>query len=232
MIEGAGKAGSMHTMTAFIEYFETYLLAALEKQRRFQLLVGDHAFELDLDVGKARFDSREYSFQVLGTESDNTLTWLWAWADEQAELSDDLIASARTLKAWGEHEHLHEFTSPSVDLDRADGTMIALIGSMLAGASCYYRDSYEGGALFILLFGVPTAGLPALTRAELRRSLLDTAARYDFNHLRALRSYLRHAGLSFDETAQTLTAELATGERLLTEFNLDGKLILWNGEAL
>jgi drug/metabolite transporter (DMT)-like permease len=56
------------------------------------------------------------------------------------------------LRAWGEKEGLQEFTLPSVDLDRADGTMLSLIASEVCKASGYYRDPYEGGALFLLLF--------------------------------------------------------------------------------
>lgn len=220
-------------MTAFIDHFETYLLAALEKRHKLFAFIGEHTLDLDLDSGKASFDTGQvFPFQVLGTESDNTLTWLWSWAEEQTEMADGLMASSRALRAWGEHENIPEFSTPAVDLNRADGTMISIVASMIISATCFYREPYEGGALFILLFGAPIDGLPAFTRAQLQRQIVDMAARYDFNQRRALRAYFQYAGLPATENEDTLSAELENGERVVAEFARDDKLIRWNGETI
>ena len=57
--------------------------------------------ELDPDAGKLRFNGLEFPMQVLGTESDNTLIWLWAWADEHTEVPAGLLQSAIELRNWG-----------------------------------------------------------------------------------------------------------------------------------
>jgi hypothetical protein len=181
----------------------------------------------------ARFDSdRAFPFQVLGTESENSLTWLWAWADEQTEVPDNLLASAIRLRAWGEKEGLPEFTLPSLDLDRADGAMLSLIASEICSASGYYRDHYEGGALFLLLSDVPLDEQQGFDRQGLVRQLADLASRYDFDHRNALRSYLHAKGVPLNESGDTLGAELATGERLIAEFDPAGRVRTINGEPL
>ena len=90
-------------MSALTDYLEQSALISLEKQDKLALLIGEDTYDLDLDAGKIRFDnSLEISFQVLGTESDNTLIWLWAWADEQTEeIPADLLRASREIRDWG-----------------------------------------------------------------------------------------------------------------------------------
>ena len=220
-------------MSNLIDQFERTALLSREKQDDLFRFLGEHALDLDLDAGIARFSSGlEAPFQVLGTESENSLTWLWAWADEQTEVPDQFLRSARELKAWGAQHGVTEFTLPSVDLNRADGSMIALIASDVCKATGYYRDAYEGGALFILLSGPRLGHHEDLDRAGIARHLQDLISRYDFNHRNALLSYLRARGIPLAEVGDTVSAELLSGERLIVEFDPKGQLRTINGEAL
>jgi hypothetical protein len=220
-------------MTDLIRYFERYALISLEKQARLFSFLGEHILELDLDAGMARFSGdRAYPFQVLGTESENSLTWLWAWADEQTEVPENLLVSAIRLRTWGEREGLAEFTLPALDLDRADGTMLSLIASEVCSASGYYRDHFEGGSLFLLLDGITLDEQQGFDRQGLLRQLADLAAMYDFDHRKTLRAYLQAKGIPAAETGDSLGAELATGERLIAEFDPAGRVRTINGEPL
>jgi hypothetical protein len=150
-------------MSTLKTYLEKSGLISLEKQERLAGLIGDHTVELDLDAGLVRFSgSFEFPFQVLGTESDNTLTWLWAWAEEQTEVPGDLMRAALEMKEWGAQAGVTECTRPSVDLNEADGHVLSLIASEVCRASCYYHDAYEGGGLFLLLFGQAIDRQPSL----------------------------------------------------------------------
>jgi hypothetical protein len=169
---------------------------------------------------------------VIGTESDNSLTWLWAWAEEQAEVPDNLLASARELRAWGEKEGLPEFTLPAIDLDRADGTMLSLIASEVCRASGYYRDPYEGGTLFLLLSGIALDDQLVFDRTGLIRQMSDLASRYDLDHRHTLLSYFRARGITSAEAGDTVSAELTNGERLIAVFDASGQVRTINGEAL
>jgi Family of unknown function (DUF6882) len=220
-------------MTKLIEYLEHYALTTLEKQDRLALLVGEHTFELDLDGGKARFgETLEFPFQVLGTESDNTLTWLWAWADEQAEVPLSLLSSAFQLKDWGEKNGVKEFIVPSVDLAAADGHAISLIAAGVCGASCFYRDRYEGGGAFVLIFDKRIDAQPSFDLPRFIRKFLDLSSRAEFNHRRALAAYFRAKGLRFTETGTLTNGELVSGERVNAEFDGAGTLISLNGEEI
>ena len=220
-------------MNSVISYFEKIALVSLEKQDDLIKRLGEHIVDLDLDTGMARFSTdAAFPFQLLGTESDNSLTWLWAWADEQPEVSEDLLRSARELKAWGARAGVTEYTVPSIDLNRADGTMLSLIASGICAASGYYRDYYDGGTLFILLFGADSDRCPEFDRTGLISAMKDLVSRYDFNHRNSLLSYFTLKSLPFSESGDTVNGELAGGDRLIAIFDHAGQVTTINGESL
>jgi hypothetical protein len=210
-------------------HLERFALLSLEKQDRLDYLTSGLMHELDLDAGVIRFGDLAFPMQVLGTESDNTFTWLWAWADEQAEVPASLLQSAIQLRTWG--QDLVEFTAPSVDLDQADGTLLALIASEVCKASCFYGDRYEGGSVFLLLYDRMIDNQPSFDRMRLLQRFSELVSRYDLNHWNTLRSYLVAKELSLAERNNQLSCELASGERLNAEFDDTGRLIMVNGAA-
>jgi len=214
------------------EYLEQYALTALEKQDKLSLMIGEHSYALDLDAGKIRFnESIEFPVQILGTESDNTLSWLWAWADEQTEVPTELLSASLQAKKWGEQKNIPEFIIPSVDLNRADGHVLAMIATEICHASCYYRDVYEGGAAFVLVFDKRIDEQAPFDLSRLSRSYLNLLSRYELNHRNVLVSYLRAKGLSPAEKGNVITAVMKTGELLSAEFYTAGRLLSLNGEA-
>ncbi len=221
----------MASSSAFQKYLERYALLSLEKQDKLGSLIGEHLHELDLDAGTIRFDQFQFPMQVIGTESDNTLTWLWAWADEQTELPASLMQSAIQLRTWGAGEGIPEFTIPSVDLNTADGTAISMVASEVTKASCFYRDSYEGGSVFLLLFDRTIDSQPSFDRVRLLRALSDLLSRNDLNHRNTLLSYLTVKGLSPAAERDLISCELESGERLIAEFDDTGRLVAINGAA-
>ena len=218
-------------MSTFRRQFERCALVSLEKREKLLSLVGEHFLQLDLDEGMARFNEHlSLPFQVLGTESDNTLTWLWAWAEEQTEIPEQLVEASHEVRAWLGRQGMSDLTRPSIDLDTADGTMFAAVATDVCRAGAFYRDHYEGGSLFILLFSSDIDRQPDLDRAALVRILNDLFAQYDLDHRIVLISYLRAKDLPYLETADSLSAQLANGERIIAEFGTNGRLERINGE--
>jgi hypothetical protein len=221
----------MPSSKIFQAYLERYALLSLEKQDKLESLIGEHLHELDLDAGTVRFEALQFPVQVVGTESYNTLTWLWAWADEQSEIPANLIQSAIQLRIWGAEAGIPELTMSSVDLNRADGHAVAMVASEVCKASCYYRDGYEGGAVFLLIFDRTIDNQPSFDRRRLLIRLADLLSRYDLNHRNAVLSYLVAKGLSPVEQRNMINCELESGERLIAEFDDAGRLTVVNGAA-
>ena len=221
-------------MNALTEYLEKYALLSLEKQEKLaRLIEGQMIADVDFDAGRLRFiDGPEFRFQVLGTESDNTLNWLWAWAEEQEELNSDLLTSSLHMKEWGAKAGIPEFTDPSVDLEKADGHILSLIASEVCAASCYYQDSYDGGASFLLLFGGELEQQPGFDVAGLSRQLSDLTALHELNYRNAFLSYLQAKGLPFTELGTVMDLELGSGEQVRLEFDPAGSLRTINNRSL
>jgi len=220
-------------MSELRAYFDRYVLVSQEKQIKLERLIGDNTYELDPDAGIVRFSgSVEVPLQVLGTQSDNTLTWLWAWAEEQTEIPRDLVRSSLEMKDWGAKATVPECTMPSVDLNLADGDMLSLIAAEVCRASCYYRDTFEGGALFLLLFSREIDRQPSFIADELSRAFADLVSMYDFNHRNAFRSYLQMKNLPHSEHASFITGELESGEDIRANFEESGRIVSLNGKPL
>jgi hypothetical protein len=221
-------------MNKLTKYLEQFALISLEKQDKLASLLGDYTYVLDLESGKIRFsDNIDVTFQVLGTESDNTLIWLWAWADEQTEdVPTDLLRVSRELRDWGSREGVQEFILPAVDLHRADGHVLSMIACELGKASCYFRDSYDGGSAFYLLYDKVIDAQPLFDLSRLSRWFLDLVSRYEINHRNALLAYFRFRGLSYEENGDAITCDLDSGERLSAEFDHAGHLTHLNGDAI
>ncbi len=213
-------------MSSINEYFEQCALSSLEKQDKFERLVGEHFAEFDLDEGVLRINNDlALPFQVLGAQSDNTLTWLWAWSEEHEEVKPEQCTAAMTLKEWGEKNGVGAFRMPAVDIVRADGMMISLIAAEVCKASCYYRDVYEGGAAFVLLFGAAIDRQPAFELSGFMRAFNDLVSRYDLDHRNTVLSYFRAKGLPFVEDGAIITGKLESGEELRMEFDRNGGIL-------
>ena len=214
------------------EYFERFALISLEKQAKFERLTGEHFAEFDLEAGILKINNDlAFPFQVLGTQSDNTLSWLWAWSEEHEEFQPDLITAAMQLKEWGSENGIEEFCIPEVDIEHADGMMISLIAAEVCNASCYYRDVYEGGSVFVQLSGAGIDRQPAFDLSGLLGSFTELASRYDLNHRNVLLSYLRMKGLPCIENGALVTGKLGSGEEIRMEFDGNGRILSLNGDA-
>ena len=210
-------------MSTLREQIERYALLALEKQDKFFRLAGEHLFELDLEKGLARFGRAiEFPCQVLGTQSDNTLTWLWAWSEAQEEIPETLLRSSREMRSWALRENVPEAAEPSVDLDRADGRALAMVAVEVCGASSFYRDPYEGGALYLLLFGRAIDDQAALTGQRMAYHVRELSRQYDISPRETLLAYFRAKGLQADFSGRTLSCLLESGEPFTMEFDAHG----------
>lgn len=214
-------------MSRFMRYFEEYALLALEKEDKLQRLAGEHYFELDQDAGMARF-GRDLAFpcQILGTQSDNTLSWLWAWSEAQEDIPEGLIRSSLEMRAWGLREGVPEATDPYVDLDRADGRMLTMVSAEVCGASSFYRDPYDGGALFLLLSGSAIDGQPPLNGQRLAFHLRSLSQEHEIDPRRALLAYFRARGITPAERGSAVSCRLASGEPFFMEFDEEGRMLL------
>ncbi|MCO4770084.1 MAG: hypothetical protein KDA24_08655 [Deltaproteobacteria bacterium] len=194
--------------------FDRSIGVALDRQSWLANRIGDATWGFDMATGLMRFDDPKTgavittACQVLGTESAETETWLWAWANEASGIPTSLIETARALGQVGSERGVPEFSAPSLDLADVDGHTLAVVASAAHAVAGYYRAPYDGGALYVLLSGpelVEEAPPPPMIRFVTGWARVNSAVPDQLSEPRvALAAYAQHLGL---ETTD-LTADI------------------------
>jgi hypothetical protein len=209
-------------VTVFMQFelsnlFCRHVVASFDKQVRLSELVGDFHWHLNLASGLLSFADRyKWHVQILGTESDATHTWLWAWADEASNIPSQLLGSALTLRLLGEHYRIPELSEPQFPLGEIDGHFLAIIASGVCRANAYYRCPFDDGAAFLL---IKDDGFPRFSELPLNRiasvfpqaiSCLDI-----HDHRLAFAGYLEYYGLPLEEKGSKVIVK-ENGEPVFT----------------
>jgi hypothetical protein len=100
---------------------------SLDLQLFFSDMIEDYDWQYDFESGLLAFGN-QYRWQalLLGTESEASGTWLWAWANEASNIPAHLLVASLALKAYGEQHGIPELTTPQLPLDQIDGHMSPL----------------------------------------------------------------------------------------------------------
>ena len=87
-------------------------------------------------------------FQVVGSFSTETKTWLWSWANESIlETACDQI---QRVREFGVSHDIGKLAEARWDADEADGWEMAAIAAELLGARGAYRCPSKIGFLFLV----------------------------------------------------------------------------------
>ncbi len=213
-------------MITIQDLLELSAAASLEKQFALGELIGDASWAADLDQGTIAFgDKYQFPIQVLGTESEQSATWLWAWANTASNIPASLLRCANNLMALGTREAIPELTTPTLSLRQIDGHRLALIASHLCRAACYYRGPYDGGAVFLLIpeASQVTAKLPT-TPLQVIQTFTQLIQAMPLNHRRTLESYLKYKGYSCKATPSGLEATNIERQNIYATFDSADRL--------
>lgn len=208
------------------DYASYHIPFALDRQLLVADLVGALDWAYSMEAGILSFGNRfHWQAEVLGTESEQSGTWLWAWANDASNIPADQHAASRKLKALGEEHGIVELTAPIVPLHHASGHAFASIAVGEGLGKAYYRAPYEGGAAFLL---ITDERLQLHVEEPLQRILtvfpqaISSVELAD--HREALRGYLEHYGFEPEIENRALLLRQYGREVLRAEFDTDGRL--------
>lgn len=213
-------------MASFQAFFEDHAAASLEKQLALADLIGEAGWQLDLALGTISFGATlSFPVQILGSESQYSNTWLWAWANTQSNLPAAQVQAARRIRDLGLREHIDEFTEASVSLEQLTGHQIALVATGIIGADAYYRGPYAGGAIFVLLEAPIVRQHVDGSTLHLIKVFNQLISLFPMDHRRALKAYLRHRRYTPVETAVGIEAVGVDGAVIRASFDSHGRLV-------
>jgi Family of unknown function (DUF6882) len=217
-------------MTAFPEALAQHVIAAMSRQLALADLIGSRSWEVDIQAGTVRFGSDlSYGIQLLGTESEQDRSWLWAWANTQSNLPPAVLQAAGWLRGYGQQSAIAELVEPMFSLDRADGHQLALLASGLTGR-CYYRGPYEGGALFFLLEGVPAEVLAPARPERAVMAITQVLQAFPVDHRTAVQSFLHQQGWRVEEAVDSVTGRHPDGLVLRAVLDQRGRITSLSGD--
>ncbi len=91
-------------------------------------------------------------FQVVGSISKLSNTWLWSWANES--ISENVKSEIYEVKEFGEQVGLKELTEEKWKADELDGWAMTNITARILEAKGAYCCPHETGSMFVVFTNV------------------------------------------------------------------------------
>lgn len=206
--------------------FSLHAIASFQKQMRISRLVGKLDWGFAMDSGLLSFSGKHhFAAQVLGTESEGAQTWLWSWANTESGIPAPLLKAALKLKEIGVQRGLISFAVPELPLSMADGYVYATIASGLFGQHGYYRGTYDGGGIYLLITDPRFPAAPAQDAAGAVTTITRAIAALAIpDHQRAIAGYFRWLGWPCTSAENRMRAVAPDGQDLMVEFDAQQRM--------
>lgn len=189
-------------------------LGALQRQARFDAWLGRHNWEWNRENGlltlrRAAQSEFVCKTQALGSVSRMSDTWTWIWANDLAEVGEDLLVSARQLRDFGEKNQVPEFVVGEFPRSQVDAHVLSLVAMEICGGDAYFRGAYLGGEGFVLINRgelqqiLPSKPFDADEACNIVRAV-DALCE---NHRRAVETYLQRGGWQIEKEGDKMRAK-------------------------
>lgn len=195
-------------MTTFKELLSQHVGLAFARQLALaDLLENQQSFNVDIRQGVCTFgNDLRFPIQILGSEAEDSDTWLWAWANEASNLPPALLHSCNSLKELGAKHGIRELTERQFPLEVTNGHTLSMIASGVDGNCCYYRGPFPGGALFVLLKNVPAELLRPIRCERVITVLGEAISNFEVDHRLMAESFLKSQGFALQPSDGKLIA--------------------------
>ena len=222
------QSGENQEKQTFEDLIEQYIGLAFEKQMDLEDIIYGKPWQIDMAKQQLVFGDDLYcSFQLLGTFSHSSETWLWAWGNEQSQLPKNIIEQSLELKKIGEKNNIDLFKFPKFDATEDDLHLFGIIASGMFNSSGYYVADYGQGTL-VLTFNnedIEQIHKKNDTHNRVASVIPQLIANYDVNHYAAIKHYLlaKNYQITFDDGLKLIATK---GENQISaEFDNSSRLI-------
>ena len=222
------QSGVNQEKQTFEDLIEQYIGLAFEKQMDLEDIIYGKPWQIDMAKQQLVFGDDLYcSFQLLGTFSHSSETWLWAWGNEQSQLPKNIIEQSLELKKIGEKNNIELLKFPKFDATEDDLHLFGIIASGMFNSSGYYVADYGQGTL-VLTFNnedIEQIHKKNDTHNRVASVIPQLIANYDVNHYAAIKHYLlaKNYQITFDDGLKLIATK---GENQISaEFDNSSRLI-------
>ncbi len=111
----------------------------------------------DQDTGEFTFSANEIprviaDFQVVGTLSTISNTWLWSWGN--SSILENVKKDLQIVRQFGKEHNLRELVQPRWDADEFDAWAMTNVSARLLNAQGAYRCPDDNGFMFVIFTNV------------------------------------------------------------------------------
>ncbi len=201
------------------ELLERYGGIGFEKQLDFADVIGNHSWNVDMQTGEITFGpGLTFPIQVLGTFSHSSETWLWAWANTQSGLPENLLQQANQLQKYGAENEIDLLNISQFDATTDDLHLIGMVASGMFGASAYYIADYGQGAMVVTIKSDLVDKARKDDHYRIATVFPQLISQFEMNHKAALSNYLNTKGYAVLEDGAKLTGT-KNGNTITAEFD-------------
>jgi hypothetical protein len=145
-------------------------------------VLGPYDWNIDLGTGRLDFEGRvSFETQVLGTESAQSGTWLWAWANPSIT-NVAITAATSRLRDYGAQYGVPEFSEPQLPVNGINGHTLGLVAAGLCGADAYYLGHHPGGTILTLIQAAELRGPEDVTPVRLSSVFTQFISAFSCHH--------------------------------------------------
>ncbi|TDD13622.1 DUF6882 domain-containing protein [Nonomuraea diastatica] len=202
----------MSESPTFTNLLDDAALLSLEHQLHLEEVLGDHAWNVDLERPRFEFTGGRTitctRFHLLGSAAPGPRSWLWAWANPSG-FPPEVAAASATLRDFGRRHGIPELASAEVQFDALPRTpgepafaaaLLTEAAKAVTGHWTSYNGDAGGGTRAAFLVEHPEFDLPRPEPARVMRviqeGLIGSLPLTD--RRRALHGYAVRRGLGVD----------------------------------
>ena len=188
-------------------------------------VVKNRDWNVDFDRGIISFGEDEYPLQFLGSESNSSNTWLWAWENING-FDENIISLAREIKAKGEKLNLEALTTAEIDIsDELNGHTLSIVACGLADKNyCYYYGPHSGGAILVAFDGVDEKVFTPVDAKDFADIVVRCIQQFPLNHKLFVESFLSWNKNKYEWKKNTLIADFGNSQKLEIDFEEKSEL--------
>lgn len=215
------ESGIAIDKSRFVELFSAAVAwSAVTQKQAGDIVVEGRDWFIDFETGILRFGGERFPFQVIGSESSVSNTWLWGWANESIE-NPEVLKLCNQLCARGEAWNLEAFTEPQYELAQLyNGFNLSAVATMLADKPmCFYRCPHETGAVFVAFGLLPRNVFDPVGIDVFIPTVMQLAQQVIADHKIMVESFLYFNDTPYERDGNVITAMFPGQSPLVITFD-------------
>lgn len=213
-------------MKNFQQLLSEHVCLSILKQQAMSSLLGEHSWNVDVTKGEVDFgEGKVFPIQIIGTESEKDGTWLWAWANTQSNLPQNLLMEVNKLRSYGEENQIINLTESEIPLSEQLGHEIGMIASGFCNADAYYHGGIDSGAIVFLIYKTDLPKTFELQPQQIVMTIASVLQNFEVEHRTMVSSFLKQLGYETEETDKSIAGKLSDGMNLVVGFDDLGRII-------